>query len=136
MTLAELSATYRQLKDSIRDIDNKKKEMNADLKKTERSLLQAMEDADLDSFKNEHGSFSIGRRTSVKLPSSPEQWDMFWDYLSETGAEGALKTVNSARLNAWYKQEYEIAVEEGNIDFSIPGIEEPTISEYISMRKA
>ena len=135
MSLESLSQQFKQIKDRLAEVKADANLLNVDLKKVERSLLEEMNAENVASFKNEYGSFSVGARTSVKLPATPEDWSAFWQYLSVKDAEDALKTVNSAKLNAWYKEEFKIAQEEGNMDFSIPGLKEPTISEYISMRK-
>jgi len=135
MSLEELSLKYKILKDKTKEIKTHLSDVNKDLAKIEKSLLEEMETSGLDSFKNESGSFSKAIRTSVKLPSSPEAWSSFWQHLKDKGHYDAMKTVNSQKLNGWYKEELGIAKEEGNFDFSVPGLLEPTITEYISMRK-
>ena len=89
----------------------------------------------MDSFKNEFGSFSKQARTSYKVPKTDEERRAFFEYLKEKGTYENMRTVNSMTLNAWAKQEFEAAALDGDMDFRIPGLDEPTISEYISMRK-
>jgi hypothetical protein len=44
-------------------------------------------------------------------------------------------SVNSQTLNSFAKKELEAAKETGDIDFKIPGLGEPTLTEMIALRR-
>lgn len=135
MSLESYAERLRQLDTEITSVKEIQKTLNTEYDEVERKLLTALQEQNLQSFKCEWGSFSIVKRFSVKQPQTPEQWHDFWAYLQQIGAEEALKTVNSQRLNSWYKGELEAAKERGDFDFHPPGLPEPSVSEYISVRK-
>jgi hypothetical protein len=43
-------------------------------------------------------------------------------------------SINSQSLNSFYKSELEIAKEQGNVGFKIPGIAEPEVYWTLGMR--
>lgn len=135
MSLDILAERLRQLDTEISGVDKIKTDLNQEYSKVERELITLLEEQNLQSFKCEHGAFSIVKRFSVKQPKSPEAWEAFWEHLRSIGAEGALKTVNSQKLNSWYKGEIEAAKARGELGLQVPGLEDPSVSEYISMRK-
>lgn len=109
-----------------------KKEEDLELK-----ILEVLKEEGKDSYKSEFGTVSISHRTSFKVPQSPEDRVLFFNYLKDKGVFDNLITVNSATLNSFCKVELEQAIEKGEaLDFAIPGILPPTVGEIISFRKA
>lgn len=135
-SLKKLTSDIASLNDKANELKRELDTCKAELEDKKKSLLTLMESQELDSFKNENGNFIVGRRFTVKLPKTPEQWESFWDYLKERGHYDALVTVNSQRLNSWYKQELDRAKEEGDIDWHPPGLEEPSAQVYLQVRKS
>lgn len=111
------------LKDRLKTIDNK--------------ILAHLEKADLSSFKSKYGTVIRSKKFSVQTPKTTDQKAAFFQWLKDKGDEVYWQyvTVNSQSLNSLYKEEMDIAKEEGNIDFVIPGILEPTYYEQLSKRK-
>ena len=136
MDLVTLTRDYRETKTKITDLKTQLSILNASLKELEKSLLEKMEAEDITSFKNEYGLFSKSVRASYKVPKTDAERQEFFGWLKDKQLYEQYRTVNSQSLNALAKTEFEIAAEEGNIEFKIPGLQEPTITEYISMRKA
>lgn len=84
------------------------------------------------------GTVSIMRRVSVRVPKTQEEKDAFFSYLrkKDEALYWDYLSVNSQKLNSYYKQEEEIAREEGrSFDFKIPGVGAPTVQEIVSIRK-
>ena len=69
------------------------------------------------------------------MPRTQEQKEAFFEYLKSRDLFWAYASVNSQALNAFYKAEFDAAMQDGDLDFSIPGIDEPDIVETIQMRK-
>lgn len=123
----------------IKELEQMKlKPMRAQLEELEQKILQTLNDNNLTSFKSSHGTVVKSLRYSVQTPKSHDQkkeffkWlngkygaDVYWDYV----------TVNSAKLNAFYKGEMENAKEAGDFDFKIPGLSEPEAQPILSLRK-
>ncbi len=113
------------------------KPIEKELAGVERRILQGLQDLDKKKHVSAMGTISRTSRTSVKIPQTPEDKEKLFAWIKEQwGDEGfyAHVSVNSQTLNALYNREYEKAREDGNMDFSIPGVGEPVIS-YGLMRK-
>ena len=130
--LAERIARLRAEKDSVNKI---LKALNEDLTKAERSMIEAMNSQEMDSFKCAHGAFGISRRFTVTTPKSPEDKEAFFEYLRKKGEFDSMISVNSRTLASWYKEEVEAAKSRGEMDFVVPGLKDAGISEYLSVRK-
>ncbi len=117
------ATTMKPLKKALADAD--------------RQILQALTDHGLKNFKSSEGLVSLVRKSSVTTPKTPEEKQAFDAWLQAKGEDWkwSYTSYNSASINALYKQEFEKAKEEGDFDFAIPGIGEPTFSEHISRRK-
>lgn len=84
------------------------------------------------------GTAFIASRLSFQTPKEIEQKDAFFKWIAETHGDDVLKgmvTVNSQTLNGFCKREFEAALERGDADFKIPGINEPTAQETVNFRK-
>lgn len=74
-------------------------------------------------------------RKSVKTPKDVESKQQLFDYIKSKYGEDTLMdylTVNSARLNSFFKQEDELAAQDGKGDFSLPGVGQPV--SYTGLR--
>lgn len=76
---------------------------------------------------------SISMRQSYKVPSTGNEKQMLFNYIEKKyGYEGllSLQSINSQTLNAWAKKEFEAGV------MSIDGLQQPTVTPTLSVRKA
>jgi len=75
------------------------------------------------NYQSAFGLVEMRSRLSVKVPQSVEDKKALFAYLDGKGAELGWEyfSINSQRLNSMYKQESEIAKEEGR-DCKIPGV--------------
>jgi hypothetical protein len=80
------------------------------------------------------GTISVINRFSVKVPQGDNKL-AFFEYLKETGIFEAMATVHSQTLNSWFKEKQEAALNEGNLEFSVPGIDEAKLVKTIGFRK-
>jgi len=80
------------------------------------------------------GTISMAKRLSISHPKEPEAKGAFFDFLKQKGIFEDMVTVNSQTLNSWYRQEFELAKDEGRL-IEIPGIGEPNYVETLSMKK-
>lgn len=138
VTMEQLTALHSEIVELQAELEPKEREikvMKETLEGKKEFLIAAMNEAKMTSFRSKHGMVTINRKFSVALPKSPEDWQKFFSYLQERGHYEALRTVNSQRLNAWFKQEMDAAQAAGDIDFAPPGLPEPSIHEVLSFRK-
>lgn len=87
------------------------------------AMLQA---AGIDRFEYGGRIIYLRTRTSVKVPSSTEDREAFFNYLKEKGIFEQMITVHSTKLNSFYQSEWDQAVENGELSFSMPGIDDHT----------
>ena len=106
------------------------------LKELESKIQVAMDTLDMEKIPVKgFGTYFRKSNFSVKVPKSEVEREAFFGYLKERGIFENMVTVNSMTLNAWFKQEMEAAVEKGDVDFKIPGIEEPKAFFTLQFRK-
>lgn len=123
-----------QLREEKEAIERTLKAKNAEIDKLQSTILLHMKDLEKTSYDSAKGKLVVTTRFTVTTPKG-EAKDEFFSYLKERGVFEDLVSVNSQTLNAWYKQEMEVARETGNFDFQIPGIGEPTAYEQVMLRK-
>lgn len=134
-------AAVKDLWDKKRVVDQLKDEL-ADASKsleTAKSLaLKAMEAMEIDK---QHvpgcGTIYRQRSFSVQVPKESEDKKLLFSWIAATKGPDVLDnmlSIHSASLNSFYKAELEIAKEQGNVDFAIPGIAEPSVYYTLGMR--
>lgn len=103
----------------------------------EGKILEVLTAQERSSYKSPSGTVIRQNRYSVQTPKTVEQKQAFFGWLRAKSEDVMWQytTVNSQSLNALYKQEFEIAKEEGNLDFALPGIGEPTLMTSLARRK-
>lgn len=118
------------------EVDMKKTELSAiqkSLDELENEIVAVLEELGLKSFKSTSGTIETRVRQSVKVPQGDGRQE-FFNYLKDRGLFDSLITVNSQTLNAWYKQEAEIAVEEKRM-LVVPGLEMPTSTVSVVLKR-
>lgn len=136
MDLNALIEQGYQLKKLIEEQENTAKRLREDLLKMQNQILEKMKELNLTSMKHRDCTVIKTSRFTVKNPSTAEEKKAFFDYLQQKNIFEDMVSVNSMRLNAWYKEEIEAAIQSGNFGFKVPGLAEPTAFETISFRKA
>lgn len=110
------------------------KAVNEKLAVLEKQAIETLKDLNLTSVKHARGTLFMTARFSVKNPATPEDREAFYGYLKQKQIFEDMVSVNSQRLNAWYKEEMEAAKTAGDFGFKVPGIGEPTAYEYITLK--
>ena len=126
----------KELVDGIKD---KLKEESKTLEIMKSSAIKALETMEIDK---QHvpgcGTIFKQKAFSVKTPKTPEQKQQLFGWIKENKGADVLRnmlSINSNTLNSFYKSELEVAKEEGNVDFSLPGLETPEVYYKLGMRK-
>lgn len=117
--------------------DEQIKPLRAKLAAVDRKILAELERQEISSYKSKYGTVVRSNRFTVPTPKTIEEKTAFFGWLNTKGREvyWQFTTINSQSLNALYKAEMEIAKEQGNFDFKIPGLAEPTFTAGLSRRK-
>lgn len=119
-------------------IDTHKHEMSilqqayGDLRRQILNILEAAELERLDG--SEHTVYRTERRT-WKVPQDPERRKVFFEWLDSKHLLWDMATVNHQTLNSWCRAEEEAALERGEVDFNVPGLDEPTVFTDVALRK-
>lgn len=114
------------------------KPLKSELSEIDGKITAALDDMEVKTFKSKYGSVTKNVRYSYKVPKDLESKQKLFKWLHEKyGSTAYWEKINipSQSLNAIAKEQIEIAKEEGDIDFSIPGLDEPSVNTYISRRK-
>lgn len=138
ITLQEIETLCRSIVEQravIAEISKNKKEEDQKLDKLEAHFIETLHKIGKKSYRSEHGTLGISYRTSFKVPQTEEDRQAFFNYLKEQGVYDRYVTVKSTDLNTFAKAEMEKELANGNDDFKIPGLQEPTIDETLSVRK-
>lgn len=101
----------------------------------EQELIAILQNAGMERFDAESCSITVQDRTSWRVPKEPAKKREFFDYLKEKGVFEDLVTVNSQTLNALCREEERLALDRGEVMFRVPGLEEPTTYQTLSVRK-
>lgn len=139
ITFQQMDAVCKSISEQRSVVDSAKETLKLETEKLdnlEAKLMEMLKQVEKDSYKSPYGNFVIAHRTSVKIPQGEDK-AKFFDYLKKRGIFDQMITVNSATLNAWYKEEFNAAKENGTLlDFNIDGLGEPTVTEILHFRKA
>lgn len=142
MEIKELTALVEERSNLKNELNRIKTELvgpiNSRIDEIDGALIAQLDEMEVNSFKTKYGTITKTARTSYRTPKTAEDKAAFFEWLKNTRGEDVYMEkigINSQTLNAIAKEEFEAAIEEGNIDFSIPGLEEPSIRETISFRR-
>lgn len=124
-----------QIRDKKSELKLHEKSYNLELDDIKEKLLNIFNEAKLDGFDATHGRVSLKNYFGVKTPKTVEEKRAFAKYLQEKKIFWEMISFNSSQLNSFYDKEMEIAKEQGNVDFAIPGIGAPTHSQDVTFRK-
>lgn len=133
--LRELVVKMFEQRKLVEEQEEKLKEMNIELTKIKSQITESLTLAELDQFDvPDVGKVFIKNVYNFKLPQG-ESRQAFFDYLKKTGQEDML-TVNHNTFNSFCKKKLEEAHERGELSVDVPGVEDPTLYQTVTMRKA
>lgn len=116
----------KQLRELSNEIDQQKvilKQLNEKYEEVEKVLMATMEEDELVNFKSDYGTVYISTFDTVSMPQDDGSKAAFYQYLRDKGLYDSMISVNSQKLNGFYRRELEAAKEAGDILFSVPGLE-------------
>lgn len=107
-------------------------EENKKLEGMKAKVLAHMELTGLENYKVAgKGTAYIRETSSVKVPETEDRRKAFFDYLLERGIFWESITVHSAKLNSLYESFLAEAIERKDVNFKVPGIEEPKFTKTL-----
>ena len=139
VTISEVDALCRDIlkkRSALEAMEDTVKGLRRDAEHWEKKLLAYLTHFGKKSYPIDGSQIQIRGRTSFKIPQSDEKKTIFFEFLKARGIFERYATVHSAALNSFCNAELEVAQAEGRTEFEIPGIESPTYSESIVIRKA
>lgn len=138
----ELHEAKKKLEEEVAD-------HNGRISKLDKHITTILESADLVGYLHPETSVTRKTRMHVKNPQTPEDKELLFKFLRENNLLDEYQTINNKSLNSLFKklkEAKEMAIEaRGEVDkealleaveFSIPGIERPSISSYLTFKKS
>ena len=117
-------------------IKEKLTEENKKMMALESKVLGYLEELGRDEYRSNVASVSKMEQWNFRLPESPIDKKLFFDYLKEQNLFDAMATVQSQSYNAFCRSKFQEAVDEGlGMDFSLPGVPSPTLHKRLNFRK-
>lgn len=139
ITVQQLDSLCKEIADqraTCEEFEAKATEQNKLLAALEAKAVEYLEVLERDKYQSEFGTISIKENWRVNLPDSPVSWSKLFDYFKERECFEGMITVNSNKLNSFYKEELKIAQDEGRaMEFEIPGLNPPKLYRSLSYRK-
>lgn len=110
-------------------------EQNSKVEECKLKVMTALDEMGKTSYKSDVGMVSKKVRWSWKVPKEEGARNAYRKFLEDSGDFDGMWSIHSASMNAHCKALLEDAKERGDIDFSIPGLDEPSAHETISLTK-
>lgn len=133
--LNSLVAELFRLRAMKSELTEKEKELNGQIKELSVRLIAILKENNMKSHKAPDGGIGIKRVYSVKVPSNDDEKQKLFDWLTEKNMFLKYASVHSRSLQKLYNDELDEAVRRGELDFSIPGVGQPTMFETINVTK-
>lgn len=135
-TLKSMASKAAELKRQIEDEDKWLKVKKAKLEELGRTMLDTLDAMEIDKFTSHGLLFFKENRSSVTTPKTPEDKELLFNFLKEKGIFYEMAGVNSMTLNSLYKTYEEEALQDGILEFRLPGVPEAKVNTKLKMRKS
>lgn len=133
--LEEKIKVYKEQKELVEQAEYEVEKLKKEMNNTGQWLQEFMEQHNKTSYKSCYGNLIMTTRFSVSMPKEPEKREALFNYLKEKGIYENLITINHQSLNSFYKEEMESHLNKGELDFTLPGVSEPSAHRTISLRR-
>ena len=133
--LAELAKEAAMLKAEMAEMELQTKIKKSRFEEITDQILKTLDLLEMESFRAQGFLFYKTVESSVKIPKTVEDKKLLFQFLEEKGIFMEIASVNSQTLNSLYKNLAKEAAKNGNFDFRIPGVEEPTTYNNLKLRK-
>ena len=120
----------------LETLQEQEKALSKDVEGLKHRIISVMDAMELENFHVPGlGKVYTQDRFNVSMPKDPEARQRLFAYLKDKKILSKMVTINHQTLNAWYKEEMQAAVDGGQLDFKVPGIEESSHVRILSLRK-
>lgn len=133
--LAAATATAIRLREAVDEKEAELKRLKAELADSCDVIKKTLDLAGLESVRANGYLFFKENKTSVSIPKSLEDKRKLFEFLTEKGIFLEMVSVNSMTLNSLYKSLAEQALNEGVLDYRMPGVAEPVNYVNLKIRK-
>jgi hypothetical protein len=130
-----LAEKIARLRNDEAEASRIKRGITSELELAENTMIEFLQKNDLKNYRAPAGLCTVTFLNSVKTPKTPEAKQAFYAFLKEKGHYDELVSVNSQKLNSFYKEQFELARERGDTDFEIPGLTEVTTITNLSFKR-
>lgn len=132
--LNELAMLIAVLRDDEKRAKDAAKDITAQLEAKENRMVEILLENGMQNYRAPAGLCSLSFRTSVRQPQGDAR-NQFYEWLKKENRFEDMISVNSQTLNSYYKEQFELAKERGDSDFSIPGLTEVKINPSLSFKR-
>lgn len=140
VTVSELDNLCKEIfeqKSKIKEVEDILSTENKKLAELQANATSYLNELDRENYKSDYGTIYVQNVWSWTLPKTEEDKTKFFGYLKDKGLFDKYATVNHAAYNAYLKEEFAAAKEDGRgMDFSIPGVPEPTLFKKLGSRRS
>lgn len=132
----KICAQAFEIRAGIDVLEDRVKDEKKRLEEFENKIAAILEAHEKQSYQSAQGTVYIHEVTSFKLPEGAENKKLFFEHLKKKGIFEDMVSVHSKTLNSYCKKEMEAAIEQGNVTYKVPGIEDPVTIKDVRFRKA
>lgn len=129
--LIQAAAYKSEIEELESKVDILKKPFNA-LCESIQKTLELME---VKKMSAQGYDFKLEEKASVKTPKTIEEKQDLWKYLESIGLAWEIFSVNSSTLQSTYKALAEKALQDGDLDFELPGVGKSTSYTTLKIKK-
>lgn len=130
---------YAEARDKVADMETQLKPLKAEKTEKENKVLAMLAATKKEKYHvADVGLVFTATRTSVTTPKNIEDKQKLFDYIEEKYGRETLMdylSVNSQRLNSFFKQEDDLATQDGIADFKLPGVGDPASFTQLRFKK-
>lgn len=123
------------LKLEIERLETETKAKKEELASTCELIKRTLDLAEIDSIRAHGYLFYKENKTSVSAPKDLDAKRELFKFLEDKGIFLEMVSINSMTLNSLYKSLAEQAMEEGVLDYRMPGVAEPVNYVNLKIRK-
>jgi hypothetical protein len=124
-----------ELKLAAEKLESELKIVKDRLLAAQSAMILMLESSQIDSIKKNGWAFHTRTMESVALPKTREEKELFYAFLKEKGIFEDCISVHSKKLSSLYRSLSEEALNEGILDFRIPGLPPPGSYKTLVMSK-
>jgi len=134
--LATLTKRAAELKELKAEQEKVLKKTSAELEGCMEQILRYLDLSELESLKAHGFLFFKKTSSSITTPKTEEEKKALFRFLQQKDIFYEFASVHSTSLNKLYKELAEEALQEGILEFEMPGVGKPSSYTSLQMRKS